>query len=119
VTHPTTKAQAEKVRYGAWGGCPEGVKYNPGQCAASVTPNDRFSVSHQCYRKPGHGPGGLYCAQHDPDAIRKRQAESSARYDREMQARIERSNDADVGEALRSRDPDLYAKLLKMTEASK
>jgi len=25
---------------------------------------------HQCRKKPGHGPGGLWCRTHDPEAIK-------------------------------------------------
>lgn len=31
--------------------------------------------SHQCERKRGHGPDGLYCKQHNPEAIAAKRAE--------------------------------------------
>jgi hypothetical protein len=59
-------------------------------CIATVTPNERggFARSHQCTRKRGHGPDGLYCKQHDPAAVSRREAELRRRYDEKMNRRM-------------------------------
>ena len=62
--HPKTKAEAETYHYGAWGGCPKGRTYKSECCAYEVFPTERGMLHHQCAKKPGHGPAGLYCAQH-------------------------------------------------------
>jgi len=42
------------------------------RCIERVWGTERFSTYHQCQRKRGHGPDGLYCKQHSrkyaPDA---------------------------------------------------
>lgn len=37
--------------------------FHGSRCAAVVYCG-RFRVREQCLRRPGHGPGGLYCKQH-------------------------------------------------------
>ena len=63
TTYPMTKAEAEKYRYDRSSLNPQGNAYNPARCAKEVSDG---TVWHhlQCYRKPGKGPDGLYCAQH-------------------------------------------------------
>ena len=56
---PKTLAEAKKLVYGR--GQIYVSKYEEGRCAGSVFEN--YS-SHQCSRKNGHGPEGLYCRQH-------------------------------------------------------
>ena len=34
----------------------------------------------KCSRKSGHGPGGAYCKQHDPDAIAAKSAARDAKW---------------------------------------
>lgn len=52
-------------RYGVWNGCPMGKPENPIQCIKEVWPSGSYGwVPHQCSRKRGHGPDGLYCKQH-------------------------------------------------------
>jgi hypothetical protein len=47
-------------RYGACGVCPMGQAEDPTRCIEEV---DGW-IPHQCSRKRGHGPDGLYCKQH-------------------------------------------------------
>lgn len=65
MTHdyPKTIKEAEQKRYGVWAGNPRGYRYRPDNCAAEVLPSGTW-VYHQCSRRPGHGPGHLYCKQH-------------------------------------------------------
>jgi len=58
---PQTIAEARAHRYNTWAGNPKGVAYREGQCATEVAHQVLFA---QCTRKNGHGPDGLYCAQH-------------------------------------------------------
>lgn len=48
--------------YGQWSGNPRGIPAKPDQCIKSVY-GDRW-IPHQCTRKRGHGPKGMYCKQH-------------------------------------------------------
>lgn len=70
-------------RYNKWAGNPNGNKEDASRCVMSVTPNERggFAHAHQCNRKRGHGPDGLYCKQHDPAEVARRDAEAKARWD--------------------------------------
>ena len=69
-------------RYNKWAGNPNGHKEDATCCIVSVTPNERggFAHSHQCTRKRGHGPYGLYCKQHHPAEVSRRDAEAKARW---------------------------------------
>lgn len=58
INAPKTIEEARATRYGTWGGNPRGNGYNPARCAYEIWP------PHQCPRKPGHGPGSLYCKAH-------------------------------------------------------
>lgn len=80
----TPKPAADGLRrYNKWAGNPNGHKEDVSRCIVSVTPNERggFAHSHQCNRKRGHGPDGLYCKQHDPAEVERRDAETKARWD--------------------------------------
>jgi hypothetical protein len=44
-------------RYGTWAD-------NPTRCIEQVWPSGGTWIPHQCCRKRGHGPDGLYCKQH-------------------------------------------------------
>lgn len=62
---PKTIEEARARRYGAWSGNPDGHAYDESQCAEEVSSHDgRMTNYYQCQRKPGHGPGGLYCKAH-------------------------------------------------------
>lgn len=65
---------AKKPRvYGQWAGNPKGTLEDVSLCIESVMPNERAPIAHQCRRKRGHGPGGLYCAQHNPERLKARE----------------------------------------------
>lgn len=73
-------------RYGKWAGCPNGRAYDPKRCAEEVQESIRGGLFHQCARKPGYGPDGLFCRQHDPAEV-KRRSDESARLDKERRDR--------------------------------
>jgi hypothetical protein len=51
--------------YGAWAGYPAGTEEDPKCCVIEVwDQSGRSMISHQCSRKRGYGPSGLYCKQH-------------------------------------------------------
>jgi len=54
---------SERV-YGRWAGFPKGWPEDPKHCIEQVWGEQRGATGHQCQRKRGHGPGGLYCKQH-------------------------------------------------------
>lgn len=69
-------------RYGQWAGNPAGYKENITRCAYEVWRTvGRTSMAGQCDRPRGHGPDGLYCKQHDPEAERKRREASNKKYE--------------------------------------
>jgi len=76
--------QCPERRYNAWAGNPAGIPEDPARCIEEVSPNERggFVHRHQCNRKRGHGPDGLYCKQHSPEAHAARKAAGDARYRR-------------------------------------
>ena len=52
-------------RYGQWAGNPEGYPEDKTKCIYAVFPGTRYEwIPHQCRRKRGYGPSGLYCKQH-------------------------------------------------------
>lgn len=51
-------------RYGQWAGNQRGQPENPKGCVKGVYPAHSQYIEHQCSRKRGHGPDGLYCKQH-------------------------------------------------------
>lgn len=61
IDWPQTKKEAQQTRYGAWAGVPNGASYVPTRCAADVWSD---MLGHQCLRRPGHGPEGLFCKMH-------------------------------------------------------
>ena len=60
---PTTKTEAAAYRYSQWIGEPQGRDFDHECCAYEVS-NPTGWAGYQCSRKPGHGPGELYCKQH-------------------------------------------------------
>jgi hypothetical protein len=61
---PRTLAEAKKYRYHQWAGNSEGWPYEPKQCAFEVWTSGMMLSHRQCSKKPGYGPGKLYCKQH-------------------------------------------------------
>ena len=61
MSGPKTKDEALAYRYGAWAGCPGGRAYCVTNCAEEI---HRDYLFHQCSRKNGHGPEGIFCKQH-------------------------------------------------------
>jgi hypothetical protein len=51
-------------RYARWAGNPKGHPQHPELCVEEVWPTNGSWIPHQCARKRGHGPDGLYCKQH-------------------------------------------------------
>ncbi len=73
-----------KRRYRTWGGNPRGDAENITRCIESVADGGRSCLSHQCYRKRGHGPQGLFCRQHGIKA----ELGKSWRWNREQEATV-------------------------------
>jgi hypothetical protein len=70
-----------KERYGAWSGNPRGRAPDFTRCCEEVTTyNNGWPSYYQCNRKCGYGPDKAYCKQHDPDAVKARQAALTAKY---------------------------------------
>lgn len=51
-------------RYGPWAGNPKGMPEDPARCIAEVAYGGRSVRFHQCSKKRGKGPHGLYCGTH-------------------------------------------------------
>lgn len=71
-------------RYGRWAGMPNGIREDVTRCIEEVHDGHLF---HQCGRKRGHGPDGLYCKQHDPAEVARRKAEADAKSEAGWQKR--------------------------------
>lgn len=85
------KPDADGVRwYNRWSGNPNGHREDTTRCIMSVIPSERGGSwhAHQCNRKRGHGPDGLYCKQHDPAEEQRRRAAASARWEAQDAARM-------------------------------
>ena len=82
----TSRREAEEYRYGQWGGNPSGRAYDPERCAEEVMERERGGLFHQCTRRPGLGPDGIFCRQHSPEYEAKKRAEWQAKYDAEREA---------------------------------
>lgn len=63
INAPRTLEEARAYPYGMWAGNPGGTTYDPNDCAMEITDSVHWHW-RQCSRKPGHGPGKLYCWQH-------------------------------------------------------
>jgi len=59
-----TLDELKKRKYGVWAGNPNGQAYDPTRCGYEVCNPTGFGHYHQCSRKNGKGPGGLYCGIH-------------------------------------------------------
>lgn len=74
-----TKAEAVLKKY-------EHAPYNPIKCVESVRDDGRWPSFHQCRRANGHGPEGLYCKAHNPEAVAQRDKERTEKWERERKA---------------------------------
>lgn len=85
-----TKARSDGLRrYGEWAGNPKGYAEDVTRCIVEVgRPLGRTTMFGQCDRKRGHGPDGLYCKQHDPAVVAKREAEKRERWAAENERRM-------------------------------
>lgn len=79
IDPPKTKAEAQAYLYGSYRRA-----YNTQKCACEVYEPGRVRLSKQCTRKPGFGPDGLYCKQHDPAEIARRRKASMDKYNAKM-----------------------------------
>jgi len=79
-------------RYGKWAGRPTGEPENRGYCVVQIYPGGRGAIHRQCGSRRGHGPGGIYCAHHDPARIARIKQDLAAVEQRKKtaQAAIER-----------------------------
>lgn len=50
--------------YRAWAGSPNGTPENGEKCIEVVHDTGRSILSHQCSRRRGKGPDGLFCTVH-------------------------------------------------------
>jgi hypothetical protein len=72
---------AGQRRYGCWAGLPNGVPEDKARCIEEVWRSEgNHSYHYQCQRKRGHGPEGLYCKTHTPEAKAAREIAANARY---------------------------------------
>jgi len=76
---------AQGYSYGAYGGL-NGRPYVAGKCCETVLPRDSFGHSHQCTRKNGFGPAGLFCKAHDPIARKAKDEAERAKREAEWEA---------------------------------
>ncbi len=79
-----THKEAQAHRYGSWGGNPKGESYVEGKCAEEISTRDQFAVYYQCTRNNGHGIEGLYCKQHDPEAVKARKAATEKKWRKDL-----------------------------------
>lgn len=109
--------------YGRWAGKPKGTQEDPTRCVEEVCAGGRDMHFYQCLRKRGHGPDGLYCKQHDPEAVeRRRQAilqEASAKYDQEMVVRQKQWLAEELGRLLMDAGYDTLEKVKALLEKNK
>lgn len=61
----------ETTQHLCYRGSPKGTPYNETRCAATVSDKGISPLTHQCYRKPGKGPDGLYCGQDGNACVRE------------------------------------------------
>lgn len=83
INPPKSKAEAKKLTYGD---NLSKAPFNSQRCAWEVTVDEgRWASFHQCYRKPGFGPDGIFCKLHDPAAIKKRDEKRHEKFKQKMQ----------------------------------
>jgi len=82
------KAKRKLRIYNKWSGNPQGVLENTDCCITEVWSG---MIGHQCSRKRGHGKDKLYCKQHDPEKIKKKEDAK----DRKIELKIEKETQKD------------------------
>lgn len=116
----TPKAGVDGWRvYGQWAGNPKGTQEDPTRCVEEVCSGGREMTFYQCLRKRGHGPDGLYCKQHDPEAIGRRIAESCKKMDEEMKADQKKWRSETLGRILMDAGYDTEEKVKALLEKNK
>lgn len=85
---PETLKQARAKQYGLFTKKP----YREGCCCYEVRASGPFGTYNQCERKNGFGPAGLYCKQHDPEAVKRKRDAARAKYDAKWTAVASRAN---------------------------
>ena len=60
---PRAALRLNERRYSRWAGNPDGHPEDTSRCIEEVFSRDDM-MHHQCSRKRGHGPDGLYCKTH-------------------------------------------------------
>lgn len=65
MPYPKSREEAEHFEYGR-DDPPyyRPLPYDPKRCAMECGERPWYIHSHQCSRRPGHGPEGLFCRQH-------------------------------------------------------
>lgn len=82
ATKAMTRAEAKKMTYGS---SYSPTPYDPARCVCPVSFRDAgWTRKMQCTRKPGHGPDGLYCKQHSPEAVEARVKAQDERHKQRM-----------------------------------
>jgi len=86
IAPPKSRREAERCTYGdsLLGKAP----FNPSRCAFEVIENSRSPRFYQCQRKPGFGPDGIFCRQHEPAAITDRERKSRDKYEKYLKALV-------------------------------
>jgi hypothetical protein len=92
---PTPKEDGFRY-YAQWGGNPRGTREDVTRCVEQVHDGGRGMRLHQCNRKRGHGPDGLYCKQHDPAAVAARRQEAADRWHAKRDRAIRPMREADA-----------------------
>ena len=95
--------------YGRWSGNPKGSLEEPERCIVGVSGG---FPSHQCLRC--FGSDGLYCKQHDPDAVKARKEASDAAYKADNDRLWQQDQDRAVGSWMRRYKPEDYKDIVRL-----
>ena len=101
--------------YGKWAGDPKGRPEDIHLCITEVYVPGR-GIFFQCLRKRGFGPDGLYCRQHDPDAVRARADARAAAHKAERDRSDLADQDRSVGSWMRQYKPEDYKDILRLVK---
>jgi hypothetical protein len=105
--------------YAVWSGSPKGTPEDITRCVESVYDGGRSMIPHQCYRKRGFGTDGLYCKQHDPDTVKKREQDRTARYNEQMAKQSRGWLAEELGKLLMDAGFDTRAKVAELLSQHK